>query len=128
MTPRAYNRGPHRMTPAVRDGILQAIRAGVPRCKAAEACNISPRTLRTWLARGKRGEEHYGEFRRDVAKAEADCVADMVAIVQEAARAGTWQAAAWWLERRHPDAWGTERRRLRDLEKLLRDLETRLRG
>ena len=28
-----------------------------------------------------------------------------------------WQAAAWFSERKYPDEWGSERKRLRDLEK-----------
>ena len=34
-----------------------------------------------------------------------------VALIMKAAQGGTWQAAAWWLERRHPTDWSTGQHR-----------------
>jgi hypothetical protein len=58
-------------------------------------------------------------FLAAVKKAQADAVAANVQLIQIAAREGTWQAAAWWLERRHPDQYGSDRKRVKELERLL---------
>jgi hypothetical protein len=39
-------------------------------------------------------------------KARADAIVKNVAYVQRAAKNGTWQAAAWWLERSVPETFG----------------------
>lgn len=39
-------------------------------------------------------------------KARADAIVKNVAFVQRAAQNGTWQAAAWWLERAVPETFG----------------------
>lgn len=47
----------------------------------------------------------YFEFFEAIKKAEAIAEARNVTIIQSAAK-DSWQAAAWWLERKHPDEWG----------------------
>jgi hypothetical protein len=83
--------------------ILDSIAAGVPRKFAAMRAGIDESTFHFWVRKGKRAKRgpHF-QFFQSVKKAEADAIARNVAIVQKAA-AKTWQAAAWWLERRHPD-------------------------
>lgn len=61
----------------------------------------------------KRGESSqkgtYFEFFESVKKAEAQAVARNVAVIQSAAK-DSWQAAAWWLERKYPQEWGKKDR------------------
>lgn len=61
----------------------------------------------------KRGSDSkagvYFEFFEAVKTAEAQAVARSVATIQAASRK-SWQAAAWWLERKHPDEWGRKER------------------
>ena len=76
--------------------IADAIAAGVPKRHAAIRAGITEDTLAAWCKR-------YSDFSAAIKKAEADAVARNVALIQQAASSGTWQAAAWWLERRHPD-------------------------
>jgi hypothetical protein len=56
-------------------------------------------------SKGKKKEQPYVEFSNAVEKAMAEAeVAGVNAIVVAAAR--HWQAAAWMLERKHPERWG----------------------
>ena len=61
------------------------------------------------MARGKDPEhpnhDMYAAFLKAVLKAEAEAEAAMVKHITGAAPE-TWQAAAWWLERKKPAEWG----------------------
>lgn len=78
---------------------MQLLQAGVPRKRAAEACGIGEQTFYDHQRRSQ-------SFRSAVEKAHAEAVAANVLIVRKAAREGTWQAAAWWLERRESEEFG----------------------
>lgn len=74
---------------------------------AALSVGISEATFYNWK---KRGEEvksgKYLEFLELLKKAEAKSEAKYLGVIKDAANDGTWQASAWWLERRYPDRWG----------------------
>jgi hypothetical protein len=55
-------------------------------------------------------EHDDGTLRDGIEKAESVAEHRHVAIVRKAAESGAWQAAAWWLERRHPDVYGRRER------------------
>lgn len=93
---------PTKRTPEVETAILNALRVGNTRTDAALAAGISLGTLSTWCAR-------YPEFLADVEKAEADARLRFVGIIATAAKT-SWQAAAWFLERRMPQQWGRRER------------------
>ncbi|HKD34034.1 MAG TPA: hypothetical protein VKB73_11335 [Gaiellaceae bacterium] len=78
---------------------MSALAAGNTRQAACHYAGISDETLANWM----RGSL---EFLERVKKAEADAEVRMVAQVARAAQEGTWQAAAWWLERRRPEDYG----------------------
>lgn len=69
----------------------------------------------TWYRWFNTGEAHAKEgkdtmqckFYKSIKKAEAAAEMRSVAIIQGAAK-NTWQAAAWFLERKHRDRWGRE--------------------
>lgn len=73
--------------------LLTALRSGNTRRTAASYAEISHETFYRWFNEDV-------TFHDAVEKAEADAEARAVAIVIRAAQGGTWQAAAWWLERR----------------------------
>ena len=114
------------LTPEVQARVCEAIAAGNTRKDAAEYAGVGDSTLRAWLARArqKRGNGPYRALLAAVKKAEADAVVRNVAIIQKAA-GKTWQAAAWWLERKYPENWSAVRGELRDLLRRVADLEKR---
>ena len=98
-----------KLTPETKEDIVKALRAGNSRRDSALYAGISETTFYSWMARGREGEPLYSEFLEAVEKAEAQSVVRNVAIIQRAAEE-TWQAAAWWLERKRPDDWGRRQR------------------
>jgi len=91
-------------TPEVREKILQLLRAGNYQQEAFMAAGISKSTFYDWM-----GED--SDFSDAVKRAESEATAFHVAQILKAAREGTWQASAWYLERKFPDRWGRQDRR-----------------
>jgi len=84
--------------------IIEATRVGSSRPISAAYAGIPLRTLQAWMSRGRRDEDQnseYAQFVRDVDLAEAQGAIKALALIQSAAMNGSWQAAAWLLERRH---------------------------
>ena len=79
--------------------ITQALRAGNTRRASCAYAGISEDTLAVWL-------KDIPEFSDAIKKAEGDAEVRNVAIIQKAADT-TWQAAAWWLERKHKAEWSS---------------------
>ena len=98
-----------KLTPETQAKIVKALRAGNTRRVAMLYANISEPTFYSWMKRGREGEEPFREFLEMVKSAEAHAEVRNVAIIQQAANE-TWQAAAWWLERKRPDDWGRRQR------------------
>lgn len=76
------------------EAALQALRIGCTRRAAAGAAGVGHATFYRWL------EDE--TFRDEVEKAEASAEATYTAAVANAVPK-SWQAAAWWLERRKHD-------------------------
>lgn len=101
-----------KLTPERAKAIVDAVAAGVPRAFAAMRAGVTERCLYKWLAKGRQGGKRnavYVQLVQAVQKAEADAVARNVALVQSAAKK-SWQAAAWWLERRYHAEFGRKDR------------------
>ena len=99
---------------------------------------FSGRAILYWLKRGK--EEHerlekmatprpkpsediYLRLFRSHKRLVAEIEAKFFDKVVKASNKGTWQAAAWILERRFGTHWASDRRLIRDLEKVIDRLE-----
>lgn len=104
-----------------RERLLQALRAGNTREASCAHAGLASRTVRRWLERGgahARAMEQdaalapteQSKLWEDVQLAESAAEVMMVALIQRHA-ATTWQAAAWWLERRRPQDYGRVERR-----------------
>ena len=99
---------PTKLTQEITDRIVLAIRAGNYSKVAAEMAGIGETTFYRWLELGAKDDakKEYREFRESIKRAEAEAEVRSVALIRQAADAGTWQAAAWYLERKHGDRWG----------------------
>lgn len=122
--------------------ILQ-IEEELPHCMyietVCEMAGIDRSTLLKWLTRGRRAVKHmvdmetdscaksdvlYVQFFRAHKKGMARGEIDDCKLIKLAAVQGAWQAAAWRLERRFPEKYGTQNREIRLLEKKLVELQS----
>lgn len=90
---------PTKRTDATRSTILRALRHGATYKRAAEAAGMAYETFRAW-------RENDPVFSAAVEKAHGQMMQTALASIERAAKEGTWQAAAWWLERTYPDEYG----------------------
>lgn len=117
---------PTKLTPEAQERICQAIRLGATYEHAAQRGGIGYSTLRDWVLRGEaeldrvadnprasiRADELiYVEFSEALKEAESDGILANLAHIRKAAQGDEdnrpqWQAAAWLLERRHPNIYG----------------------
>mgnify|MGYP006268620909 CR=1 FL=1 len=99
--------------------LLTAIQNGNFIETACSFAGLAPSTIYRWIERGnaekKRieqglpandAETQYLDLCEAVEKARAIAVMRNVQIIQQAANSGTWQAAAWYLERTQPNQFG----------------------
>lgn len=141
---------PSKLTPALQKKIVGLIRDGNFAAQAAAACGISESTYYNWTRAGRAAEakqqeglkltaseKSFLQFLQSIRVAEAQAEADAVQIVQAAARTGTYQAAQWFLERKHGSRWakknelqvettihdGAERKTKKTQEELLEELQ-----
>jgi transposase len=97
-----------KLTPKVQEIIVSAIAAGNYAETAAQAAGIGKTTLYRWLeqAEDENADHIYRDFRDAVEKAKAEAEERDLKVITQAAHDGSWQAAAWKLERRTPHKWG----------------------
>lgn len=96
--------------------IIEGILSGNSRTVSFTLSGCNPDTIFAWLktARDEKASgvilhPEYAVLLEDIEYAEAMVESEKVKIVKAAADSGTWQAAAWWLERRKPKEWGRDR-------------------
>lgn len=109
---------PSKLNPERHAEIVRFIRGGSYANVAARASGISEAAFYAWMDRGRGAERDddgnllnpddlpYVEFQEAVKEAEAAAEVQSVALIRQAANNGTWQAAAWYLERKYPDRFG----------------------
>lgn len=95
-----------KLTPEVQEAVVQAVALGATHELAALYAKLSRDTVWRWLKRGEADlEGPYRAFALAVREAEAKSAAQCLALIRSAAK-GSWQAAAWLLERRFGDHYG----------------------
>lgn len=104
----------------IQQAICKAIENGNTLDIAASLAGIGISTLHAWRKTGREArlrseegdelsEEHRAcmEFLEATEKAESEAISRNVMLIQTAA-IDSWQAAAWYLERRRPEQWGRQ--------------------
>jgi hypothetical protein len=99
--------------------LIEALQAGNYIEHACDFAGVGKSTVYRWLDRGQqehenieqglkptRSETPYLELWDAIKKARGEALVRNVAVINTAARGGTWQAAAWWLERTAPQQFG----------------------
>jgi len=94
--------------------LLEALRAGNYIETACAYAGVSKSSFYNYLAQGRKARDIADPTDQDkwamelldaVEKARADAEIRNVHLIQQAAQGGTWQAAAWFLERSMPQKW-----------------------
>lgn len=118
---------PTGFTQEIADKILQSVANGNPTKFAANSAGVSEAVVYKWMNYGKHGnpddeyEARFVDFFKNMKIARAKWVEARVAKITFAANQ-QWQANAWLLERMYPEQFGTDRREIRDLKKMLAEL------
>jgi transposase-like protein len=112
-----------KLTPERQSRIVEALAQGNYIETAARYSGISSQGFYKWMSRGneerqrvqdgekpKESETMYVEFVEAVEKARSQAEMRNVGLIQKAAVDGTWQAAAWFLERSYPRRWSRSER------------------
>jgi hypothetical protein len=98
-------------TPEITSRIAREMALGLSLASAAQRCAVNARTAQDWYQRGRAGGKPYDAFAAAIKKAEADREQRLLAVIDAACKPDkqgkiSWMAAAWKLERLHPDKWG----------------------
>lgn len=101
---------PTKLTPENQAIIIKAIGLGATYKAAANAAEVSYDSLNLWLKKGKKAKSgRYFKFYYAIKKALGDRQARWLSQIERAAENGTWQAAAWKLERTEREHFGRQR-------------------
>lgn len=84
----------------ITEQICKTLSEGMGRVDSATLAGIHYETFTQWMKKP--------EFSDAIKKAETKCKQRNIAIIQKAALT-TWQAAAWWMERKHPEEFALKR-------------------
>jgi transposase len=88
-----------KLTPERQERLCQAIELGATYAHACNYAGISYETFRRW-------QRENSAFHDAIKMAEGKATVGWLAKIEREADNGSWQAAAWKLERRYPDDYG----------------------
>jgi transposase len=98
----------------VQERICDALREGNTRRVSALLAGISEQTFYNWInwadPESPNHKAVYLEFLESIKKAEAEAENEAIKDIQRAGKMGSWQARAWFLERRNPKDWAKRER------------------
>lgn len=93
-----YNR---KLTDEVQETIVESLENGLSIAAACGRARIAKSTFYDWYNKGaEKKSGKYRDFHDAVDNAKDVAQANFEGVITSAAGKGTWQAAAWWLERR----------------------------
>lgn len=95
-----------KLTPEVTKRLLEAFSVGATHRIACEYAGIDTQTMYNWIEKGQAGRVPYVGFVEQLKASQGQAAVGWLAKIEKAANEGTWQAAAWKLERRYPHEYG----------------------
>ena len=100
-----------KLTDQLQADFCQALHDGLTFNGACDLVGIAPQTFHEWIARGEGKHERpqtpqFAAFADAVKEARAVRDRRYVKVIEDAALNGTWQAAAWFLERTNRKEYG----------------------
>jgi hypothetical protein len=105
---------PTKLTPQLQELLVEQIKKGNYIETACGVVGINKQSYYNWLGRGKKAKSgKFFDFFDAIKKAEDFAEAYLLQQILSAAdnqEKPQWQAAAWMLERKHPDKWGRKER------------------
>lgn len=113
----------------VHDVLVKAIEDGATYKMASWAAGVNESTFSRWM---KRGEQHikdgildtdYSKLCKDIKRARYDRDLKHIAVIENCAKQGQWQASAWWLERTNQHQFGRNADELKKAEELEQKIE-----
>lgn len=126
---------PSRLNPKLKDNLITSIKLGNTLEAACGVVGLPYDTFAEWRQRGegrhptRKPLPDYVQFAQEVNQAIAEAQLRLIKRIHDASD-NDWKAAAWILERRHPEHWSaTQRVQLaveQELEKAIEALEKRL--
>lgn len=88
---------------------MQAIQLGATYALAAQYGGVTYETFNNWMNKGEAARSGvYFQFFNAIKEAEGKGAIGWLAKIEKAANDGSWQAAAWKLERRYPEQYGRQ--------------------
>jgi len=98
---------PSKLTEELQTEICEYIASGNTFKRACRLSGISDSIFYDWKAKGEKEKQgKYSEFLDTIKRSSEKFKQTNIDIIQQAAKGGTWQAAAWLLERKHPEEFG----------------------
>lgn len=98
---------PTKLNPETQAKLVQAIQMGATYELAAQYAGITYNSFNNWMKEGESAKSGiYLELFQAVKEAEGRAAVGWLVKIEKAASDGSWQAAAWKLERRYPQTYG----------------------
>lgn len=86
--------------------LCDSIASGMYVNLACQSVGIGTSTLSIWKQKGQQGIKPYDQVWKRIQIAEAKAIERRIKRIEEAGENGSWQADAWYLERRYPHLFG----------------------
>lgn len=123
---------PSKLTLETSERLFYAIKLGAPYRIACDYAGISYATFRKWIIRADDAEKsesgldtEYVEFLDSLKKAKGSASVKWLKVIDDSMDTGTWQAAAWKLERRNYEYFSAQTAIL-DLSEQIKNLTVKL--
>lgn len=109
-----------KLTPELVRRMGDLFRLGMSQQQVAKFHGLNPKTLRRWIRAGRKATKGiYHDLVLTMGHGEAAAVKDCLTNLHRAHVDGNkWQAAAWYLERKHPEEWADRGPGIKEIDRL----------